>query len=332
MEISRRSFTKLVSGTAAGSLIGAPFIARGQAALKPILITVPQSTTSHLPIHAAIAKGFFAKEGLEVRVLDMETGTQHTNAVLSGQAFAFAGGPEHNAFADLKGANLKSVCNMVDRNNNYMTARAGLKVDVNDLAGAFRGKTIVTNFYGSTVNSTTRYLCLNAGLKLGQDVKLVEGTQGAALVSLKNGLADYAMVSEPVLTKGIKAGIWQEPFWQGPSAFGSYAYTTLSVAQSTIDKDPKSVASFVRAMKRGLDFIYVNQREAIEIELKRFPTMSADDIRVTLKRCFADNLWSRSGLISEDSWAKAEKVVLSSGLLKQAVPYKEIIDMQFVTA
>jgi NitT/TauT family transport system substrate-binding protein len=297
-----------------------------------LLVTAPQSLFSHLPIHAAMEYGMFDAEGLNIRVVDMETGNQHTNAVLSGQAFAFIGGPEHNAYANLKGAQLRAVVNMVDRNNNYLTARTGVHVDLNDLAGTFRHKTIAANFYGSTVNSTTRYICLKAGLKLPADVNLLEGTAGGALAAVQNGNADFAMISEPVLTKGIRAGIWQEPFWQGPKAFGSYAYTVLNVSKQTIDQNPEAVAGFVRAVVKWLKFVNANHDKTLDLARKTFPAMSIDDIQVTLKRCFADQLWSQDGQITENSWKNAEQVVFTAGLLKQEVPYSSVVDMQFVKA
>ena len=56
----------------------------------------------YLPIYIAIANGYFAEHGIEVKIVTVETGAGHTKAVLSGQAFAFIGGPEHNAFAKIE--------------------------------------------------------------------------------------------------------------------------------------------------------------------------------------------------------------------------------------
>ena len=62
-----------------------------------------------------------------VKIVTIETGAGHTNAVLSGQAFAFIGGPEHNAFAKAKGAELRAVVHCVDRGNVYFCAAKGLE-------------------------------------------------------------------------------------------------------------------------------------------------------------------------------------------------------------
>ena len=49
-----------------------------------------------------------------------------------------------------------------------------------------------------------------------------------------------------------------------------------------------------------------------------------------VKRCLADQLWSKDGFIEPAAWTMAQNVVRSAGLLKQEVPYEDVIDMRFV--
>ena len=58
--------------------------------------------------------------------------------------------------------------------------------------------------------------------------------------------------------------------------------------------------------------------------------MPLEDLRSTLDRSFADEMWSRDGTISPQAWATASAVVREAGLLKSDVKYEEIIDMSFV--
>jgi len=74
---------------------------------REILIAEPVHSTGYLPLYVGMAKGFF--DDVKVSIVTIETGSGHTNAVLSGQAFAFIGGPEHDAFAKAKGAELRAV-------------------------------------------------------------------------------------------------------------------------------------------------------------------------------------------------------------------------------
>ncbi len=324
MPITRRAAVTLATAS-----LAAPYLARAQS-LKTLIVAEPLHGIGYLPLYVAVDKGFFEPEGLAVKILTIESGSGHINAVLSGQAFAFIGGPEHNAFAELKGAHVTAVANVVNRSNNYLVARKGAQPDPKDMTATLKGKTIATGFYGGTPNSTTRWLCVTSGLKLPDDVRLLETTTAGALAAVKSGQAQFAMTSEPILTQGIRAGIWDEPFWSGPKAFGPYAYSVLNVRHASMDSDPQAVTGFVRGVMKGLKFTYDSPKEAAELARKQFPTMPIEDMQATLDRCFADELWSRDGMISEEAWKNAEDVVLAAGILTAPVPYSSIIDMQFL--
>jgi NitT/TauT family transport system substrate-binding protein len=81
---------------------------------------------------------------------------------------------------------------------------------------------------------------------------------------------------------------------------------------------------------KGLKFLYANKQEAAEIAKKQFPTMPLDDLKATLDRSFADEMWSKDGMISRQAWDTGKAVVMEAGILKSDVKYDEIIDMSFV--
>ena len=224
----------------------------------PIIIAEPLHSTGYLPVYIAIHKGYFAAENLAARILTVESGSGHTNAVLSGQAFAFVGGPEHDAFAKAKGGELRCVVNVVDRGNVYLVAKKGVPADGADLAKTLKGKSIAVNFYGGTPNSILRYLAARAKLDPTKDFKMVETTSAGALAAVKGGQADMAVVTEPQITQGIRAGLWGEPFYSVPKELGPYAYSTLNIRADSIQKDPKMVQGFVRAVIKGLQYTYAD--------------------------------------------------------------------------
>ena len=100
----------------------------------------PVHSTGYLPMYIAMANNYFAEADIDVKIVTIETGGGHTNAVLSGQAFAFIGGPEHNAFAKAKGAELRAVVHCVDRGNVYFCAAQGQRAEGHRLAGLLQGQ------------------------------------------------------------------------------------------------------------------------------------------------------------------------------------------------
>jgi NitT/TauT family transport system substrate-binding protein len=310
------------------ALIAKPYIAR--AAAHEIIVAEPVHGTGYLPLYLAMAKGYFAEADISARILTIETGAGHTNAVLSGQAFAFIGGPEHDAFAKIKGAELRAVVHCVDRGNVYYNVAKGHEPKDTNWPAYFKGKKIAVTQFGGTPNSITRYLLGKWKLDAKSDVTLVEIANSAVLPAVKSGQAQIGVTTEPFITQGIRQGVWGEPFYNIPRELGPYAYSCMNVRLDTIQKEPELVRGFVRGVVKALRFAYDNRAEAAELAKQQFPTMPLDDLRASLDRSFADEMWSRDGMITPQAWDTAKAVVREAGILKSDVKYEEIIDMSFV--
>src|SRR5262249_57440693 len=75
-----------------------------RAAVKELLVAEPVHSTGYLPMYIAMANNYFAESDIVVKIVTIETGGGHTNAVLSGQAFAFIGGPPPHTLPQSQGA------------------------------------------------------------------------------------------------------------------------------------------------------------------------------------------------------------------------------------
>jgi NitT/TauT family transport system substrate-binding protein len=325
--MDRRKFLG-TTAAAGAALVASPYIAR--AAKHELLVAEPVHSTGYLPMYIAMAKDYFAEADINVKIVTIETGAGHTNAVLSGQAFAFIGGPEHNAFAKAKGAELRCVVNCVDRGNVYFCAEKGLAPNGRDFASFVKGKSLATGAFGGTPNSITRYLLKKWGLDAKNDVTLVETANSAILAAVKGKRAQLGCSTEPFITQGINQNIWSEPFFNVPKELGPYSYSTINVRLDSIQKEPEVVRGFVRGMVKALKFLYANPAESAEIAKKQFPTMPLDDMKATLDRSFADEMWSKDGMVSRAAWDTGKAVVMEAGILKTDVKYEEIFDMSFV--
>jgi NitT/TauT family transport system substrate-binding protein len=325
--MNRRKFLKSTA-TLGLALASPPLIAR--AASKELLVAEPVHSTGYLPMYIAMANNYFGESDIAVQIVTIETGSGHTNAVLSGPAFAFIGGPEHNAFAKAKGAELRAVVHCVDRGNVYICAVKGQDPKDTNWPAYFKGRSIAVSAYGGTPNSILRYLLAKWKLDAKRDVTLIEVPNSAVPAAVKGGQATIGVSTEPMITQGIRSGLWSEPFFNVPKELGPYAYSTINVRLESIQKEPEVVKGFVKGMVKGLKFLYANPNESAEIAKKQFPTMALEDLKATLDRSFKDEMWSKDGMISKEAWATGSAVVRDAGILKSDVKYEEIIDMSFV--
>ena len=304
--------------------------------LTKLVIAEPLHGTGYLPLYVGIHQGFFEKEGLNVEVVTFQGGGAHTNAVLAGDAWAFIGGPERNALAKIKGAELRAIAHVVDRGNVYLVAGNHLNFTPaelqQNLAELLQGKRIAVSHFGSTPNSILRYVLSKKGLDPQKDAVLIEGEHTAALAAVKTKQADFAITTEPILTQGIRQGIWGEPVYSIPEELGSYAFSTINVHKQTIDQEPETVEHFTRALYRSIRFVYDNPDKTFEIATKEFPMMPKDDLKAILDRAFADQLWSPDGIVKPEAWKTGHAVVRKANILKEDVSYDAVIDMRFMQA
>ncbi|RYL95015.1 ABC transporter substrate-binding protein [Sporolactobacillus sp. THM7-4] len=318
---------------AAGLILSGCGSSGEQKKLKEIVIAEPVHLIAYLPLYAAIDKGYFKEEGLNVKVMTA-TGGAHVTSVVSGDAWGDIGGPESNQIANAGSKDpITSVVNVVNRANVYLMANPELKLkddSKKSLAAFMKGKTIAAGRYGGSPNLLTRWLLMDLGLNPEKDVKLEEPADAAAVVSLvSQGKADMANGAEPQINDGIKKGAWGEPFYGFPS-LGDYAYSVISVKQSTIKKDPETVQKFVNAMLKGLKLVNGNKTEAFNVLKKEFPTASEESLKASMDRAYKDNLWSKDGIITPEAVAKPMDVVRKTGIYTKGYQYDKLVNMSFV--
>ncbi len=108
----------------------------------------------------------------------------------------------------------------------------------------------------------------------------------------------------------------------GSRRLGDYAYSVVSVRQSTITKEPQVVQAFVDAAVQALGIV-AKDRGAVEaMTRKEFPTLPANGVKATLDRAYADHLWSVDGMVSEQGYNLDMEVVNKIGGLYQAGPLR----------
>lgn len=298
---------------------------------QAVTVTEPAHSIDSMPFYVAMKEGFFAKHGIDMKLVTAEGGSQHIAAVLSGSADAYIGGPEHNAFALLQGKKLKAVLSLSNRASAYIVAKPGLGLTAQTpIKDILKGRTIAVGAAGGTHNALLRAMLAEQGLDPTKDVTLIEvNTTAGILAAMKAGKVDLAVTAEPQISQGIKEEIWTDALVSYPKYFGPFEYTTLNVPQKLIDTNPTEIKNMVAALKEALEFSFKNPDKVKELARAEFPTMPVDDLDAMLNRTLADGLWERSGETSKKGWEQDEKIVQDAGMLSRPVTYEEIFDTQF---
>ena len=298
--------------------------------LKKIVIAEPLHSIGYLPLYIGQQEGFFAEEGLDVEVIQA-TGGSHVTSVMSGDAWGVIGGVDSNAIPNASGNcpdPVIAVCNCVNRANVYLCAAVGEEYTGNtdeELAQYFKGKKINSGRFGGSPNLCVRYLLLSIGLDPDKDVVMVEPADMSTSVAVvQSGQADISWAAEPQIVDGMKSGVWTDAFYQFTD-LGDYAYSVLSVSQSTIRNDPETVQHFVNAMLKSLSAAQ-DKKTAVRAAGKEFPTTPAEDIEAAIDRAYKDGLWSVDGIITPEAVKNDMEVSIASDVYQGTYQYDELVD------
>lgn len=322
---------RLVAAMAAALVIaGLSAALPASAADRQLLLAEPVHHVGFLPVYVAQRKGFFRDEGIDLKIAVL-AGGGFVNAVLTGDAFGYIASVDHNAFAHVQGKSLVAVSNLLGRANIYMMARSDLPAFTGDFTSYLKGKRIAVAGYGGTPNNVLRYFLKKWRLDPRSDLTLLEVANSSVVpASIKARQADLGVSSEPFITQLYKAGLWTQPIFSAGKELGPFVDTALNVRGDTIEKDPATVKAFVKAFVRGLLYTDTHRAEMLDFAKTEFPGASADDLKASLDRSFADGIFSPDGYIPRAAWTSEENVVLDAGILKRPVSYDEVIDMRFV--
>ena len=324
-------YRRLIAGAiTALAILSMTAVLPKHSAARELLLAEPVHHVGFLPIYVARHKGYFKEEGIDIKIAVMVS-PGFVNAVLTGDAFAFIGSVDHNAFARANGKDLTAVSNLLGRANIYMMARTDVPPMTGDLPSYLKGKRVAVGAYGGTPNNVLRYFLKKWNLDPRKDVTLIEvGNSSIVPASIKSKQADLGVSSEPFITQLYKAGVWTQPIFNAGKELGPFTDTALSVRGDMIEKDPATVRGFVKAVVRALVYTDTHRAEMLDFAKTEFPTASEDDLKASLDRSFADGIYSRDGFITKESWVTGEAIVRDAGILKQPVSYDEVIDMRFV--
>lgn len=303
------------------------------ARLRTLTVSEPIHGMDSLPFYIAIRQGYYREAGLDIRMITTEGGGRHIAAVLSGDADAYIGGPEHIAYAWVKGGQeLRAVAGVSMRANLFLVPAVATEIAPRaTFAAAVKDKRVAVGTRGGTGYSVLQYLMAQQKLDPRSDVTLVEVAAAAGqLAAVKARQADFATVNEPILSQGIRNGVWREPFISMPKVLGPFAWTTLNVPLKLIQSDPALVRAMVQATRRGMAYTLDNPDSVKGLAKEEFPNLGEQDMLAMISRTLGNDMWSAGAAMPVEGWTTLSRIVQIAGMLDKDVPYSQVFDPQFL--
>lgn len=295
-------------------------------ATKTINITVAQAvkTLIYLPLYVAKDKGYFAKQGLNVSILTASNGANAVSDVEAGSAQFSLQDPMIGVLANLKGADVKSVAEVVNGVPSWIVASNSSNIKtVSDLAG----KTIAS----ANIPNTGSYLLQDQLKTLGLTSKVsIDYVQiGSESAPLLSGQVPAAVVEEPDLARLMampnKYHLVQS-FTSRKS--GGYAYSSIVTSSAYLKSHSSVVARFVKALDQAEQAISSNKSIADSVAAKEFAQLPKSVTDAAVNTLLKDGIEATSTKLTASAFNTAEKLQIQLGNVPQGkAPYsKEVVN------
>lgn len=288
----------------------------GLFAADRVKLALPAKSMGYLPLFAAIHRGYFKDEHIEIETPMMLPQLAH-NALLSGEV-------DYHGVADsalrlaARGAPIKAIFFGASRPNYFLMAKPQFR-SIRELRGKFIG--IVR--FGDTIELATRIAFNREGLDARRDALLIMiGLPGTRVAALSAGSVDATVVVPPDNVLLRQKGFRELLFLGDAIEFPSNGYATT---ERQLNEKRDLTKRMLRALLRGLNFARERPEETMQI-LEREWRIDA----TTAKESYASvaKSFSKDGAASEAGLKVHVNQIQGSEKTSGEIPLSKIVDFR----
>ena len=278
----------------------------------------------YAPFYATHALGFYAREGVEVELINSPAPAAAHSALLDGTIDLSWGGPMRvmKARDSDPGSQLVCFCEVVARDPFFLVGRGG--------RAGFALADLKRLRLATVAEVPTPWLCLAHDLREnGIDPDLIDRVTGATmgdnLAALGRGEIDVIQVFEPYASMALKAGIGD--ILHAASARGPTVYTTFLATRASIQSNRDAFTAMVRAVRHMQSWLADNGPDALAATVASFyPDVAPDILASALRRYHEAGVWARSTDVSREGFARLAAALRSGGFVTRLHRYEECVD------
>jgi ABC-type nitrate/sulfonate/bicarbonate transport system substrate-binding protein len=239
----------------------------GAIAQNQVIEAVIFAGASATSIYVAQEKGFFAREGLEVKVTATPNSTFQMTNLINGK-FQVASTALDNLIAyqeEQSTPKTERPADMIAIMGGASTELALMALPSIKTIGELRGKEFALDSLTTGYAFVLRKMLEKNGLTPADYKFVAVGGTRERLESLKSGAMSAGMISEPFTTQAKNAGFTF--IGEAVSSVGRYQATVQIANRWWAKENEKAAVGYVRAMITATDWIYdpANKAEAVKI-------------------------------------------------------------------
>lgn len=287
----------------------------------------------YAPQYYALAEGYFAAEGLNVELVNLNGADKVMTALVSGEIEIGLMGPEASIYvANQKSADYAvNFAQLTKRDGSFLVGREPIdNFSFSDLRGEVLGGRL-----GGVPEMTLEYVLKTNGVDIGVDDPAKElnvrtDIQFAAMAgSFLAGEADYTTLFEPTATSVEKEGKGYILASIGQYS-GEIPYTAYSCSNKYLAEHPEIIQSFTNAIYKAQIAMQNTPSEEIAAAIQPyFPDMELEDITAVINRYQAIDAWCDSPYFKQEGLEKLMDVMALAGQLDKRASFDVIVNNTF---
>ncbi|MEG1070112.1 MAG: ABC transporter substrate-binding protein [Ruthenibacterium sp.] len=283
----------------------------------------------YAPQYVALAKGYFADEGLEVTLSNGGGADKVMSAVLSGNIDIGLAGPEASVYVYNEGKEdyTEVFAQLTQCDGSFLVSRTPQPdFKWTDLKGAH----ILPGRKGGVPYMAFSYALRKNGLDPEQDLLLDNSIQFDMMTgAFLGGTGDYVTMFEPTASSVEAEGKGYIVASVGAQA-GEMPYTAYFAKKSYLAQNKATVQKFTNAVYKGQ--LFVKEHSAAEIAEVVKPYFDGADIALltsAIERYKSIGAYAETPVLSKESFDLLQKVIGEAGELKTPAPYEKIVNNVF---
>jgi len=289
---------------------------------KKIKLAEVTHSAFYAPFYVAIENGYFKEEKIEIDLLLTPGADKVAAAVLGGDVEIGFAGPE-SAIYIYEGEYddyLVTFAGLTKRDGQFIISK-NEKFNWKDL----EGKEVLVGRLGGMPALNFINALKNTGVDISK-VKLNYSVEFAALSgSFIAGVGDFVNLFEPNATKLEQEGSGHVVASIGEKS-GEMPYTAFYSKKSFLNDNKDLLKKFNNALNKGLEYTTTHSaKEIAEVILPQFPDTSLESLEKIVKRYKDSDSWYKTSFIKENDFKNLEKLMIENNLLKDYVPYDNLI-------
>ena len=279
----------------------------------------------YAPQYAAISKGYFEEEGIDVELTLTPGADAVTAAVLSGDVQIGFSGTEATIYVYNGGEKdyVMTFAGLTQKDGSFLISRE--KYD-NFKLEDLKGKSVLGGRVGGMPEMTFEWALRENGIDPKKDLYIDTSVAFAAMEgAFIGGNGDFVTLFEPNATSVIKNGYGYVVAYVGELG-GNVPYTAYNARRSYIESNPDVIEKFTMAIDKGLKYVDSHSaKEIAEVIIGHFPNTSLADMEIIVDRYKKGEAWKKNVTINEEEWNHIQEIIEASGELDKRVDYDKLI-------